>query len=66
MASVNDADGSSRLQLISADRAAEIASPADEAKRAKAALRARFRAQDQKIYARRKQHGNDIDADSRV
>ena len=55
MASVNDADGSS----------AEVA-PAYEAKRAKEAMRARFRAQDQKIYARRKQHGNDIDADSRV
>ena len=66
MASVNDGDGSSRLRLISADRAAEVA-PADDAKRAREAMRARFRAQDQKIYARRKQHGNDdIDADSRV
>ena len=56
MVSVNDGDGSS----------AEVA-PADEAKRAREALRARFRTQDQKIYARRKQHGNDdIDADSRV
>ena len=56
MVSVNDGDGSS----------AEVA-PADEAKRAREALRARFRTQDQKIYARREQHGNDdIDADSRA
>lgn len=50
------------LQLVSADRAAEIA------KHEREALRARFRAADQRIYknARRRKDGKHSDSASRV
>ena len=69
-------DGAEYLRLISIDRAAElldvsrrcgIENAATIAKHEKEALLARFRAADQKIYARRRKDGrSDSDSASRV